>query len=486
LIGGFTIGLFLAGWFIVRRTRESAVSDEQRPPGEAAASRPTGIGRSPTSQSESRRRRLTLGAILAVAGLVIGLIAFDFLRPNKAAQAGDAAAGNHLVRGHTGPVHNVRFLPDGQLVSGSGWPGGDRTVRVWDLVAGGQKKLFSLPAQVHALDVSSDGRFALVGMGNGQIQYLDLEAVRPLRTMRGHTGEIGWVGFAPDAKHAFSASADGTARMWDLEDGREQQRFTVVNPRARGGAVFPDGKRLLTGDGGGVLQIWNIADGQELKRIERAGFIDSLAILAEGKQALITGGGGAHLFDLDAGRDVRSFQEDSEEVHQAALSPDGKQLLTAGFDGVIRLWDFESGQLIRSLGNHDGFAFSVAFSPDGRWAASAGDAHSSGGDVVPGTDHDIRLWDLSGAAVTSTPRRWSPILGLVLLLAAAAGVAILYVGRLRACSALCPPATATADKIHCPGCGKAFTVKPEWAGKKAKCPCGHIVVMPAAALKSNQ
>src|SRR6516164_231114 len=40
-------------------------------------------------------------------------------------------------KGHDGPVRVVRFTPDGsKLVSGSGFPYGDGTVRVWDAKTG--------------------------------------------------------------------------------------------------------------------------------------------------------------------------------------------------------------------------------------------------------------------------------------------------------------------------------------------------------------
>jgi len=36
------------------------------------------------------------------------------------------------------------------------------------------------------------------------------------------------------------------------------------------------------------------------------------------------------------------------------------------------------------------------------------------------------------------------------------------------------------DKITCPDCGKQFTWKPEYAGRKVKCKCGHAFRVPEA------
>jgi serine/threonine-protein kinase len=440
IIGGLALLLALAVRAIVRHgrlteSRSKVPPGNALPRGSASPSPPEGGGASrPPDRRRSFGTRARVGVILSSALLGIGLILFMFARSNEA--NGPSSAGDRRIKGHAGPVHNVRFLPDGRLLSGSGYPGGDRTLRLWDVAGGRELNQLTLPHQVHALDVSPDGRFALVGLGNGEIAYVDLETFQSIRLLRGHRGAVGWLGFAADGQTAFSAGSDGTARIWNLTDGAEVKQFAVVNPRARGAALFPDGKRLLTADGGGLLQIWDIVSGQELKRFQRDGFIDSVAVLADGKQALVTGNGGAGLYDLESrelrARELRAFQEDGEEVHQAAVSPDGRLLLTASFDGKARLWSFQSGKLIRDLGTHDGVAFAAAFSPDGRWAASAGDARKEDGKLVPATDHDIRLWDLSGGAVTAAPatrRPWLTAASGIILLIALAFAGVWYVGR---------------------------------------------------------
>jgi WD40 repeat protein len=54
-----------------------------------------------------------------------------------------------------------------------------------------------------------------------------------------------------------------------------------------------------------------------------------------------------------------------EAVHTAALSPDGRTVLTGGVDGTARLWDADTGRL-RGLLRHPAPVVAVAFSPDSR------------------------------------------------------------------------------------------------------------------------
>ena len=72
------------------------------------------------------------------------------------------------------------------------------------------------------------------------------------------------------------------------------------------------------------------------------------------------------------------------------FSPDGGRLVSAGFNGALRLWDPVRRTLVASRNAHGGTTLGAAvFSPDGRLLATAGG------------DHVLRLWD----ADTLEPRQ---------------------------------------------------------------------------------
>jgi WD40 repeat protein len=75
-------------------------------------------------------------------------------------------------------------------------------------------------------------------------------------------------------------------------------------------------------------------------------------------------------------------------VNSLAFSSDGKQVLSAGADGSVKLWDIASGRLIRTLGSPSSDrAASVAFLPDGERALAG--YEKSG----------VKLWDLRNGNV---------------------------------------------------------------------------------------
>jgi WD40 repeat protein len=68
-------------------------------------------------------------------------------------------------------------------------------------------------------------------------------------------------------------------------------------------------------------------------------------------------------------------------VHFLAFHPDGRQLATASWDGLVTLWDIKSGKKVHTLRGHTDRAIGVAFSPDGRRLASSS------------CDNTVILWD---------------------------------------------------------------------------------------------
>jgi WD40 repeat protein len=83
--------------------------------------------------------------------------------------------------------------------------------------------------------------------------------------------------------------------------------------------------------------------------------------------------------------EVRQFAGHTDLIRDLAVSPDGRRLLSSGFDNTLRVWDVATGQELRRWDAHGGQrVFTAAFLPgDGRRAISGG------------SDKMLRLWDVS-------------------------------------------------------------------------------------------
>jgi WD40 repeat protein len=77
----------------------------------------------------------------------------------------------------------------------------------------------------------------------------------------------------------------------------------------------------------------------------------------------------AKVWDVDSGAERSSFRVQAQ-VWNMALSPDGKTLATAsGGVGMVKLWDVASGKELRTL-SQPPLARGLAFSPDGKLLAA--------------------------------------------------------------------------------------------------------------------
>ena len=48
----------------------------------------------------------------------------------------------------------------------------------------------------------------------------------PVRTLQGHAAQVNCFSISADSKRLISGSLDGTARLWDLENGIELERIS--------------------------------------------------------------------------------------------------------------------------------------------------------------------------------------------------------------------------------------------------------------------
>jgi WD40 repeat protein len=82
------------------------------------------------------------------------------------------------------------------------------------------------------------------------------------------------------------------------------------------------------------------------------------------------------------------------EVMSVSFSADGRQVVSGGQDGNVKLWDLASGEEQACMAHGGRGVMSVSFSADGRQVVS--------GRCLHGLDGNVKLWDLaSGAEVPS-------------------------------------------------------------------------------------
>jgi WD40 repeat protein len=80
---------------------------------------------------------------------------------------------------------------------------------------------------------------------------------------------------------------------------------------------------------------------------------------------------------------IRVLEGHTSDAHAAAVTPDGRHVVSGSGDHTLRVWDLATGETKMILQGHTGEVYAVAVTPDGRHVVSG-----SG-------DHTLRVWDLA-------------------------------------------------------------------------------------------
>jgi WD40 repeat protein len=164
---------------------------------------------------------------------------------------------------------------------------------------------------------------------------------------------------------------------------REFQGFGAV---IRTVAISPDGERVAAGGTASDVVIWDLAQSKEVQRITgRSGWALSVAFAPDGKTLAQTNwdDGTLGLWDLAGGKESLVLSKHaSPEVHHVAYSQDGKQIVSTGYDGSVRVWEADTGKLKEKFMYHVGGSYVAVFSPDGKRVASGG------------RDGKVQMWNI--------------------------------------------------------------------------------------------
>jgi WD40 repeat protein len=258
------------------------------------------------------------------------------------------------------------------------------------------------------------------------------------RTLVGHEAEVFSAVFSPDGRQALTCSADGTARIWDADTGRELRVLRADKIPVVIAQFSPDGRRVLTVSaahynadpgavsttGGGAsgagaeaiwqsevpsARLWDAATGRLIAtwrptRTERWSLQSPLSVEFSPDSRLVATAFGlspdnaAWVHDAQTGKEVARFTGHQEHVVAVAFSPDSRKIVSASVDETARIWDVAGGKLLQMLRGHTTALVSARFSPDGTQVLTFGAGVrfrqqnvSRGFDTYE--DAAARLWD---------------------------------------------------------------------------------------------
>ncbi|WP_378286876.1 protein kinase domain-containing protein [Actinomadura rugatobispora] len=283
----------------------------------------------------------------------------------------------------------VEVSADGRRVLLVTWPGG--AAELVDLDTGRVERRSPFGLNVTAARLGAGGRTAVVAQGD-TIAIWDLREGRRLRTLTGHTDEIGALSLSPDGRFLMSGGRDQTVRLWDLDTGRCVRTFG----RAHGvhGHTLPVTGVLIRADGNGGMSVgaddtvrswemgppytapYQVAVPRRTEEMNRQA-VQMRALAEEAERALEESRYTDSLGLLTRARAIPGYEREPRLVD--AWHELGRHLGRTGL---------RDGHLVTALGGHRTAVRSVDVDPGAGLAASGGD------------DGTVRLWDLRAGRCT--------------------------------------------------------------------------------------
>jgi signal transduction histidine kinase/type II secretory pathway pseudopilin PulG len=248
----------------------------------------------------------------------------------------------------------------------------DRGVDLLDYPSGTRRQSLNLEVPVITMTWSPDGRRLAVSSADGEIHLWEPES-GALSHLTGHTEAAIRLGFNAAGNLLFSASRDGTTRLWDAALGR-----MVAMGLGFGCSFSPDDQHIMYWKPWAGFGVWRVATSRVYTLHEcdqSAGPLSGVDLSPSGRWLVVTQGKGVRLWDLlNGGRETRL----PENVTAASVAMDERSLFVCETNGLAQ-WPLATNltdtlpidpAAARNLPLPDGQgAWAMSLSGDGRWAA---------------------------------------------------------------------------------------------------------------------
>jgi len=261
-------------------------------------------------------------------------------------------------------IQCVAYSPDGKTIANAGY---GEAIVLWDPLTGNQKaSLKGHLGHVMSVAFSPDSKKIISGSFDKTIKLWDTQTGLLLNTFTGHKDLVLSVAFSPSGTQIVSGSADKTVQIWDITKGKEKRRILEGHTNMVNSVAFSsNGKYVASGSLDNTVKIWDAVTGSEIRTIKGEGGIMGFSVTfsPDSKHILVYGygykDGSIKTYDIVSGIEIKSLSGHKYEVASAAISPDGKKIISSDAEST-KLWDVELGHEIKTFSSPlaDNFSFS--------------------------------------------------------------------------------------------------------------------------------
>jgi WD40 repeat protein len=209
-------------------------------------------------------------------------------------------------------IAQTAFSPEGKFAVTAN----QQDLVLWHTDTGKPEWFWSSPGEILDIALTSDGRYALVGLANHTAVMFDIVNGGIQRTFR-HAGRVRSVALSKNGKLAITGADDYTTSIWDISTGKLIQQMTLENI-VDTVAISDDGELAFSASSLDKGVVWNPNTGEIISHI--------------------------------SGNE--SFMQKRISYLSARFSDDGTDLLTGTSSGSVQLWDSQNGDMLEHWQAH--------------------------------------------------------------------------------------------------------------------------------------
>jgi len=255
---------------------------------------------------------------------------------------------HRALRGHSHYVEDVVISKDGHFALSASWDG---TLRLWDLNYGTTTRRFvGHTKDIMSVAFSADNRQIVSGSRDKTIKLWNTLGECKYTIDDAHNDWVSCVQFSPNAANPVIVSAgwDRVVKVWQLTDEFKLRKSLQGHTGyINAVTVSPDGSLCASGGKDGTAMLWDLNEGKHLYSLDAEDIINSLTFSPNRYWLCAGTNSGIKIWDLESKNIVADLTKDFAEFNPKSNNPaclslawssDGSTLFAGYSDHLIRVW----------------------------------------------------------------------------------------------------------------------------------------------------
>jgi len=255
------------------------------------------------------------------------------------------------LKGHSHYVQDVAISSDGQFALSGSWDG---TLRLWDLNTGvTTRNFYGHTKDVLSVAFSADNRQIVSGSRDRSINLWNtLGQCKFVITEEGHKEWVSCVRFSPNLATPLIVSAgwDKMVKVWNLTHCKLRTNLIGHTGYVNTVTVSPDGSLCASGGKDGTAMLWDLNEGRHLSSLDAGDIIHALVFSPIRYWLCAATASAIKIWDLESKVCVDALNVEVKQSKKAvpiqcislAWSADGTTLFGGYTDNKIRVWTVTS------------------------------------------------------------------------------------------------------------------------------------------------